>query len=573
MNRSKVRKASSFAFLLFSCLRFANLGRLGCTLATALPHPAVKEASEAVRRAKLRELSEWNLKNFRSASNKKEIDEKSVQVIDPSEIDEKNKTNELSDELQKAKAPKPSRKEQDLISVAQLILERIFNRMDAMDKMIFRNTLPLLGVTSIVPILQSNDLFWVNQLGDTLAVSAQSAANTLFQFSFGLISFIPSVTASLIARNFANNDLEKTETTLTTALLFGISTSFIISMMIFANPSRYLGSVLKPGNPALGLSVKYMRIRSLSLVPQMMTYVCFGAFRGMLDYDKSIKLALLASGADIFMRPVLIHTFRMGILGSATSSLLCDCFTAITYMKLMKNKGFFAKEKFKLPSWDEFTPMLKGSTLQARSFAMHLTNLIVARKIQSFDDSGVYPAAFSLAMQTFFTGGILIYAMAMATQTLYPNSIGKCKEEEKESYSTILVRRLLGRGLLVGTIITSIQALLFPLILRTTPIAEVRKAAVFPVMVAIAFQGINGIVCVGEAIMVGSGLFSAASLVLIAASIGYTGCLRLLPQSWGINGVSTSFGVFNILRLLGFAFFLPSVLSQQRRSRISVKLD
>lgn len=279
----------------------------------------------------------------------------------------------------------------------------------------------------------------------------------------------------------------------------------------------------------------------------------------------------MASGVDILLRPVLIHTFRLGILGSALSSLLGDSFTAIVFMKLMKNKGFFAKDQFKLPSWSEVTPMLKGSTLQARSFAMHLTNLIVARKIQSFDNSGVYPAAFSLAMQTFFTGGILVYAMAMSTQTLYPNAVGRCDEKDKESYSKILVRRLLGRGLWVGTIITLVQGLLFPLILRTTPITEVREAAFFPVMIAIAFQGINAVVCVGEAIMVGSGMFSSASLVLIAASIGYTSSLRFLPQSWGINGVSASFGVFNILRLLGLAFYLPSVLNQQRGPRTPVE--
>ena len=216
--------------------------------------------------------------------------------------------------------------------------------------------------------------------------------------------------------------------------------------------------------------------------------------------------------------------------------------------------------------------MLKGSTLQARSFAMHLTNLIVARKIQSFDDSGVFPAAFSLAMQTFFTGGILIYAMAMSAQTLYPNAIAKCKEEDdREAYSKKIVRRLLGRGFWVGTMITCIQALLFPVILHTTPITKVREAAIIPVMISIALQGINGIACVGEAIIVGSGLFLSASIVLIAASIGYIGCLQLFPQRWGINGVSTSFGVFNILRLLGLAVFLPSVLNQQKCRCISAE--
>jgi hypothetical protein len=286
-----------------------------------------------------------------------------------------------------------------------------------------------------------------------------------------------------------------------------------------------------------------------------------------------IKISLIASAFDIVLKPMLIHVFRFGILGSATSTLLCDSFNAICYMKLLQNRGFFAiKKLFTVPSWIEVSPLLKGSTLQARSFAMHLTNLIVARKIQSFDDSGVMPAAFTLAMQTFFTGGICIYAMAMSVQTLYPNAIAKCKEQEKEVYIKTLMQRLLGRGFWVGATIACIQALLFPIILRTTPLAKVREAAVFPIMTVIALQGINGIVCVGEAIMVGNGKFASASIVLVVASIGYTGCLQLLPQSWGINGVSISFVVFNLLRLLGFASFLPSLMNHnQTRSQISVE--
>ena len=114
-----------------------------------------------------------------------------------------------------------------------------------MDKMIVGSTLPLAGLTSIVPLVQSWDLFWVNQLGDTLAVSAQSAANMVYQFSFGLFSFLPSVTATLVSKNYANDDWERTQEIVCRALLFAATTSSVISMMIFANPRLFLGAVLK----------------------------------------------------------------------------------------------------------------------------------------------------------------------------------------------------------------------------------------------------------------------------------------------------------------------------------------
>jgi hypothetical protein len=60
---------------------------------------------------------------------------------------------------------------------------RVWNRLDEMDRMIVTSTLPLAALISIVPIVAGADLFWVNQLGDALAVSAQSAANLVYQFS------------------------------------------------------------------------------------------------------------------------------------------------------------------------------------------------------------------------------------------------------------------------------------------------------------------------------------------------------------------------------------------------------
>ena len=281
MNRSKMNSASSARFyaLLFSALALAILGHSDDTHVTALPHPAVKAGTEDFRR-KSRAIPEWDLKNL----PKREIDETSVQLVDPSKLQhEKNETALASDDIQTQENP-PTKlvAGREILSLTKMFLQRFFDRLDTMDKMLIRNTLPLIGVTAIVPFLQSIDLFWVNQLGDTLAVSAQSASNTLYQFAFGLISFIPSVTATLVSKNFANNDLEHTESTLITALLFGFSASLLISVTIFANPSRYLGTLLKDGNPALPLSIKYMRMRCLSLVPQTVTYVCFGAFRGML---------------------------------------------------------------------------------------------------------------------------------------------------------------------------------------------------------------------------------------------------------------------------------------------------
>jgi hypothetical protein len=122
---------------------------------------------------------------------------------------------------------------------------RLWNRLDELDRMIVSSTLPLAALTCIVPLVATNDLFWVNQLGQALAVSAQSAANMVYQMSFGLFSFLPSVTATLVSQHYANGDMEKTQAVIGQATMLAVLASSMVSSMLFFKPNQFLGAVLK----------------------------------------------------------------------------------------------------------------------------------------------------------------------------------------------------------------------------------------------------------------------------------------------------------------------------------------
>ena len=102
---------------------------------------------------------------------------------------------------------------------------------------------------------------------------------------------------------------------------------------------------------------------------------------------------------------------------------------------------------------------------------MHLTNLIVARKMQSFDDTGMFPAAFYLGRQTFFTYGSNINFTPwpcphkLCTRTLLQNAIEKIEKCTQETWFGNFWEEDFG---LVLHMITCIQALLFSVILQTT---------------------------------------------------------------------------------------------------------
>lgn len=66
--------------------------------------------------------------------------------------------------------------------------------MDKLDKDLIRISLPVIGNNAISPLIGAVDLFWVNRMGNALAVAGQAAANQVFNSVFWFTSFLPSGT-------------------------------------------------------------------------------------------------------------------------------------------------------------------------------------------------------------------------------------------------------------------------------------------------------------------------------------------------------------------------------------------
>lgn len=63
---------------------------------------------------------------------------------------------------------------------------------DKLDKELIRISLPVIGNYAINPLIGAVDLFWVNRMGNALAVAGQAAANQVFSSAFWCTSFLPS---------------------------------------------------------------------------------------------------------------------------------------------------------------------------------------------------------------------------------------------------------------------------------------------------------------------------------------------------------------------------------------------
>jgi MATE family multidrug resistance protein len=313
------------------------------------------------------------------------------------------------------------------------------------------------------------------------------------------------------------------------------------------------------GAPALKIAKPYLRIRSLSFLPMLTSFVGFSAFRGTLDVKTSVMIAYSCNMLTVLLDPLLIHGLGFGVKGAALATFSAEIVSAITYLVLMRKRDLIRWSKIlKLPSFTSLIPLLKGGmALQLRSFALNITFLMVARVIQSMDDTGVAAAANAMATQTFQLGGIVLGALSMVAQTVVPNAMVERYDDEQGkmvggvNYARTTVNRLMIWGLCIGVGVGALQLLLLPTIMKSSPLQEVRDAARVPALIASWFQGINGLVFVGEGVMMGTGSFMQLGLNTAVGTLGYLASLKIFPQRFGLTGVWIGLVAFTLIRLIG----------------------
>ena len=464
----------------------------------------------------------------------------------------------------------------------------IWPRFDELDMRLIKISLPVIANFAINPLIGAVDLFWVNRMGNALAVAGQAAANQVFNSAFWITSFLPAVTATLIAKEKAKGNEEGVQDSVCQALFVGVFIALATSALCFAKPDYVLSSVLSKDAPAMAYARPYLLIRAFAFVPSLISLVGFSAFRGVLDTVTPVKISLFANLFNAVLDPILIFNAGMGVTGAALATLAAELISCVMYLVLMRKRKMLSFRKlFMLPAWAKLEPLIRGgAALQLRNVALNVTFLAVARVTQGIDKSGVAAAAHAMAIQgkryidthyyvwyplvqngrsfshphvfkVFQLGGIVLLALSTVAQTVVPSDMVERVDKTLKrriggkKYAKWTVDRLMSWGLLLGIGLGSLQLILLPVIQQSTPLQSVREASRNPAILGSIYQIINGMVFIGEGVMVGSGSFLQLSLSTVIATDGCLWALRVFPPIYGLTGVWMGFGVFNMLRLGG----------------------
>ena len=182
-----------------------------------------------------------------------------------------------------------------------------------------------------------------------------------------------TVTATLVAKEFAKGDTNAVQDAISQAIMAGTIIAAVMTPLLYLRPEVGLASVLKVGSaPAMKYAKPYLMIRAFAFLPGILSLVGFSAYRGTLDMVTPVKITFVTNMLNMIMDPICIFTLGMGVSGAAFATLASEILGAIVYIRLLiKKKLLNVRKLFKLPSWAQLEPLLRGGlAMQLRLVAM-----------------------------------------------------------------------------------------------------------------------------------------------------------------------------------------------------------
>ncbi len=449
---------------------------------------------------------------------------------------------------------------------------------DELDRSILGSAMPSMLNMAVVPLVNSVDTFWVGRLGITLALAGQAAANQAFFSLFFLVSFLPTITAPLVAQAVGSGDMDDARDKICEALFLSNVLGVIGTIMLVGFPRASLKMVLANDAPAMQYAVPYLRFRGLSMISALISSTGFAAYRGLLNTVTPLKVSLATNLFNLVADPLLIFgiPFKLGPLpilkglgvgGAAIATAGAETMSGIIYLKLlMRRKLMKLSSMFKAPSWNSVKGIIQGgSAMLLFQLVLNIAFITAARRVQAMDATGVAAAAYGIVMQIYSVGVVCHLGIKATAATLVPSE----RTRNGDDAARRMADKLFVWGSIVGVALGFAQMALLPfLIPMFTTDPAVRSAIKIPALISSLIQFVNGPLFAGEGVMVGLGTFKALSSCTIFGAGIMISCI-CSPLGKSLNGVFLSLAAFNFCQALAMVWHHLKIGPLSRHGRSS----
>lgn len=193
---------------------------------------------------------------------------------------------------------------------------------DILKSLIFM-ALPIMGTSFIQMAYNLTDMIWIGYLG-TDALTAVGLAGFFVWLATAFITMSKTGTEVRVAQSTGAKDEKRAEGYARTGLQmsFVLSILYGIALIVFRKP---LIGFFGTNDVAIEtMAGDYLRIVSMGMVFQFGNQVFTGIFNGRGDSRRPFIINTIGLAMNIFLDPLLIHVFKMGVTGAAIATVFAQ---------------------------------------------------------------------------------------------------------------------------------------------------------------------------------------------------------------------------------------------------------
>ncbi|MCP2520571.1 MATE family efflux transporter [SCandidatus Aminicenantes bacterium Aminicenantia_JdfR_composite] len=262
---------------------------------------------------------------------------------------------------------------------------------------------PMIVAMFVQALYNIVDGIWVAGLGSN-ALAAIGLFFPLFMIILSLAIGIGIGGSSAISRKIGAKNKKMADSSAIHTLVIGFIIGILLSSLIFPFLRKIFTSIGAKGE-VLQLVVNYGQILVGGAIILVFTNIASGILRGEGDTKRAMYAMILGSGLNMFLDPIFIYKFRLGVVGAAWATLTSIFITSLLMIYwLFIKKDTYVDIKFK--SFKFNTGIIKeilrvgipSSFAQlSMSLTMIILNIIIV-KAGGTDGIAIFTSAWRIIM-------------------------------------------------------------------------------------------------------------------------------------------------------------------------------
>ena len=246
---------------------------------------------------------------------------------------------------------------------------------------------PILFGTFFQQLYNTTDAVIVGKfVGKEALAAVGGPAATLINLLIGFFTGLSSGATVIIAQYYGAKKEEDVKKTVHTAMALSIAGGAVIMVLGILFSGIALSAMNTP-EEILSLSVVYMRVYFLGVIPSLVYNMGSGILRAVGDSKRPLYFLILSCIANIILDILFVTVLKMGVVGVAVATALSQVISAlmvfVTLMRTQDSYQLFLKEI-------RFSPVLLHNIIRIglpagiQSTMYSASNLIIQSSINAF---------------------------------------------------------------------------------------------------------------------------------------------------------------------------------------------